>query len=179
MTESYAKALFELASEENICDSVKDELEKIREIIKENPELIRILDCPGIDIKERQNVVSDCFKGANKYILNLLYILTEKCAVHLFPDLAEAYKKASGIEHITAVSAIPMTEKEIQKLELVLQKKRNKKIDLENTVDPSILGGIILRFPDSQVDASLKGRLEKAKYDLHKEKKIWLLKQMI
>ena len=64
-----------------------------------------------------------------------------------------------------------LTADEKKKLELVLQKKRNKKIELENEVDPSILGGIILKFPDSLIDESIRGRLEKAKYDLHKEKK--------
>lgn len=171
MTDKYAKALFELASEENVCDILKNELEEISDVLGENPELIRILDCPGIDIKERQNIINDCFSVYHKYVLNLLYILTEKRAVHLFSNLVDAYKKAYGIEHITAVTAVPMTEKEIRKLELVLQKKRNKNIELENKVDPSILGGIILKFPDSQIDASLKGKLEKAKYDLHKEKK--------
>ena len=171
MTGSYAKALFELASEENICDIIKNELEEIRDIIGGNPELIRLLDCPGIDVKARQNIITDCFKDADKYILNLLYILTEKHQMHLFPSLVDAYKKAFGIEHITAVTAVPMTEDEKKKLENVLLQKRNKKITLENEVDPSILGGIVLRFPDSLIDASLKGGLEKAKYDLHKEKK--------
>ncbi len=171
MTEKYTKALFKLASEENICDIIKNELEEIRDIIGENPELIRLLDCPGIDVSERQNIITECFSVYNKYILNLLYILTEKRQMHLFPSLVDAYKKAFGIEHITAVTAVPMTEDEKKKLENVLLQKRNKKITLENVVDPSILGGIVLRFPDSLIDASLKGGLKKAKYDLHKEKK--------
>ena len=171
MTDNYAKALFELATEENICDILKNELEEIYDILEENPKLIRMLDCPGIDVKERQNIISDCFSVYHQYVLNLLYILSEKRAVHLFPSLLEEYKKACGIEHITAVTAVPMTADEKQKLETVLRKKRNKKIELENAVDPSILGGIILKLPDSQVDASLKGSLIKAKDDLHKEKK--------
>ena len=170
-TSSYAKALFELAFEKNICDMIKNEFEEIRDVIRKNPELIRLLDCPGIDVKERQNIIRDCFKGCHKYVLNLFYILTEKCSVHLFFSLVDAYKKACGTQHVTAVTAVAMTADEKQKLETVLRKKRKKEIELENEVDPSILGGIILRFSDSQTDASLKGRLEKAKYDLHKEKK--------
>ena len=127
-TSSYAKALFELAFEKNICDMIKNELEEIRDVIR-------------------------------------------KCSVHLFFSLVDAYKKACGTQHVTAVTAVAMTADEKQKLETVLRKKRKKEIELENEVDPSILGGIILRFSDSQTDASLKGRLEKAKYDLHKEKK--------
>lgn len=170
MNANYAKALYELAEEENICDLITNEIDEIRDILEETPDLIRILDCPGIDLKERQNIISDCFSGCHKYILNLLYILTEKHSVYLFFSLADAYKKASGTEHITAVTAVSMTKKEIKKLELAL-KKRYKKFHLENEVNPSILGGIILKFPDSQIDASIKGNLEKAKYDLHKEKK--------
>ncbi len=171
MNENYAKALFELAKEENISELIKNELEEIRDILYENPDIIRILDCPGIDVKARQNIITDCFSVYHKYVLNLFYILTEKRSVHLFFSLVDAYKKASGTEHITAVTAVPMTEKEINKLEDVLQKKHKKKFRIKNEVDPSILGGIILKFPDYQTDASLKGQLEKAKYDLHKEKK--------
>ena len=171
MIYSCAKALFELAEEENISEVIKNELEEISHIISENSGIIPILDCPGIDVGERQAIISDCFKGVHQYILNLLYILAEKCRIHLFFSLVSAYKKACGTEHITAVTAVPMTENEMKKLEIILQKKYNKKIELENKVDPSILGGIILKFPDSLTDASLKRRLEKARFDLHKEKK--------
>ena len=171
MTEKYAKALFELAKEENICDIIKNELEQIRNIIVGTPELIRILDCPGIDVEARKKVITDCFGEADKYVLNLLYILTDKRQMHLFFSLVDSYKTACGIEQVTVVTAVPMSKDEKKRLEAVLSKKRRNKIELKNEVDQSILGGVIIRFPDSVTDASLKSRLVKAKYDLHKEKK--------
>ena len=171
---TYAKALFELAAEENICEHIKNELSEISSIIEKNPRAVSLFDCAGINIKNRKTIISDCFKGVHEYIMNLLYILTEKRRMHLFLKCVSAYNKyydnANGIQHVTAVTAVSMTEEEKTKLVYALQKKRGVKIALENVIDPSILGGIILRFPDSQTDASLLGRLKKAKYDLHKEK---------
>ena len=95
--------------------------------------------------------------------------------MHLFLKCIYAYNnqynKIHGIEHVTAVTVIPMTDDEKERLINSLQKRRGTKISLTNVVDPSILGGIILKFPDSLTDVSLRGRLEKVKYDLHKEKK--------
>ena len=171
---SYGKALYELACEDSIEDLVKDELSEISDVFEENPTLTKLLDCPGIDFTKRQDVINDCFSGVNRYILNVLYILTEKHSVHSFFSCVNAYNnqydKEHGIEHVTAVTVIPLTEDEKKRLIHSLEIKRGTKISLENIIDPSILGGIILKFPDSLADASLKGRIRKAKYDLHKEK---------
>lgn len=171
---SYGKALYELACEDSIEDLVKDELSEISDVFGENPTLTKLLDCPGIDFTKRQNVINDCFPDANGYILNVLYIFTEKCAVHLFLNCAHSYNnqydKEHGIEHVTAVTVIPLTEDEKKRLIRSLEIARGTKISFKNEIDPSILGGIILKFPDSLADASLKGRIGKAQYDLHKEK---------
>ena len=171
---SYGKALYDLVREDTIEDLIKDELSEIKKAFFKNPEIVPLLDCPGISFEARQKVISDCFSGAHEYVLNFLYILTEKRTVHLFLNCVDAYNNwydnAHGIEHVTAVTVIPMTDDEKKRLIHSLQKKRGTKISLENEIDTSILGGIILKFPDSFVDSSLKGRLKKAKYDLHKEK---------
>ncbi len=167
---NYGNALYALAAEEKIEDRVKEELAQIKEAIEKNPEFITLLDSPGIELDTRLNIVSDCFTGAHEYLLNFIKILTQERAVHLFNKCISAYNAqydvAHGIEHVTAVTVVPLTDSEKQKLTCSLQQKRGTKIVLENVIDTSILGGIVLRFHDSQTDASLLGRLNKAKDDL-------------
>ena len=68
MNANYAKALYELAEEENICDLITNEIDEIRDILEETPDLIRILDCPGIDLKERQNTGVSLFLQRSKAV---------------------------------------------------------------------------------------------------------------
>lgn len=170
----YGKALYELAREEHLEDRIKDDLSEIRKAILKNPEITLLLDCPGVCLKERCKVISDCFAGAHEYVINFIKILVQNLCMYLFLKCADSYNSrydvAHGIEHITAVTVIPMTDGEKEQLIRSLQKKRGKKIVLKNVIDPSILGGVILKFPDSLADASLLGHLNKAKDDLHKEK---------
>ncbi len=171
---NYGAALYELAREENIEDLIKNELAEITDVFSQNPEIITLLDSSGIKFDTRKKIVTECFGSAHKYALNFLYILTQKRITHLFPECVRIYNEKynidHNIEHITAVTAVPMTDDEKKTLTLMLQKKRRSQVILKNSVEPDILGGIIIRGSDLQTDASLSGRLKRASEALHKEK---------
>ena len=73
------------------------------------------------------------------------------------------YNKEKNIQEITAVTAIPLQGPLFDKLKEKLEQVTGKQVILTNQVDPSILGGVIIRMQDDQVDASVKTRLEDLK----------------
>ena len=73
---------------------------------------------------------------------------------------AALYDEARGIERVEAVTAVAMTEKQLSALTNKLAALTGKSIVIRNTIDPTILGGVVLRYAGTQLDGSLRARLE-------------------
>ena len=163
-SESYGTALFELAHESGVDGRIRDELFGIRASFSGNKDAEKLLDCPGIPLEERQKVVCDALTGAHPFTLNFILILTEARKIRELDACIRVYSaeydKAHGIEHVKAVTALPMNRDELERLRKSLEKKRHTTVILENRVDPDILGGIIIEYPDSRTDASIAGSLD-------------------
>jgi len=161
---TYAHSLFSLAEDENILEQIFDELKILSGIFKENPDYTVLLDSPTVSTEERVALIDEAFKDAGEYVRNFLKILCEKKYIHIFPECVKEYEKQYnkklGIEKVTAITALPLSDDLREKLIKKLEKDTGKKIMLDLKVDKSILGGIILRTENSQTDASVRARLE-------------------
>ena len=164
LSATYAHSLFSLAEEENILDEIFEELTVISGIFKENPDYVVLLDSPTVNSEERCSLIDEAFKDFGEYVRNFLKILCEKKYIHIFGECVKEYEKQYnkklGIEKVTAITAVPLSDTLREKLIKKLEKETGKKIKLELKVDKSILGGIILRTENSQTDASVRARLE-------------------
>ena len=140
------------------------ELHEICRALSENPDYMKVLGMPLIPFEEKEKLIDEAFSGAHEYVLNFLKILVKE---HLRENIEkaaeeyeEAYMKDSGMIRAEAVSAVPLFENELEKINVELEKITGKSVKTENRVDKSLLGGLILRFEGRQIDASLKTRLE-------------------
>lgn len=167
---TYANSLFSLAEDDNLVEKIYEELFEITNIFNDNPDYVTLLDSPTIPSSQRILLIDEAFGGCSEYVLNFIKILCEKRCVHLFSECVKAYEKSYnkklGIEKVTAITAVPMSDEITEKLIAKLEKDYGKKIKLENKVDKSIIGGIILRTENSQTDASLRTRLDAIKAQL-------------
>ncbi|MBQ8765004.1 MAG: ATP synthase F1 subunit delta [Clostridia bacterium] len=167
---TYAHSLFSLAKEENKEQEIFEELTELVGIFTENPEYTVLLDSPTVNVSERCNLVDEAFSACGEYVKNFLKILCEKKYIHIFPECVKEYEKQYnkklGIEKVTAITAVPLSDELREKLIKKLEKDTGKTIALEQRVDKSILGGIILRTENSQTDASVRARLEGIRTEL-------------
>lgn len=167
---TYAHSLFSLAEEENKEQEIFEELRELVGIFTQNPDYMLLLDSPTVNVSERCNLVDEAFSACGEYVKNFLKILCEKRYIHIFPECAREYEKQYnkklGIEKVTAITAVPLSNELREKLIKKLEKDTGKKIALEQRVDKSILGGIILRTENSQTDASVRARLEGIRAEL-------------
>lgn len=170
LAENLAKAFFDLCREEDLDTTVRDELSEINRAFMENGDIVSLLDCPGITLPERQKIACDMLVGAHMYTINLMCILTSNRIVSLFSRIVALYNSyyeiAHGIEHVTAITAAPMTQDQVARLKDVLESKQKKTIVLENKVDRTLLGGIVIKYPDMQTNASVSSELERIKREL-------------
>ena len=160
----YAKALFLLTEEEKTTDTVAGELQTVKTLLCENPRYIKLLDTPALAKEEKLALIDKAFASLREELLNFIKILCEKHAVYLLPRAADAYAalydEARGIERVEAVTAVPMKKAQIDAMAKKLAFMTGKTVIIRNTVDPAVLGGVILRYAGKQLDGSLKARLD-------------------
>jgi F-type H+-transporting ATPase subunit delta len=160
----YGKALFLLTEETRTTKTVAEELLGVKKLLCENPRYIKLLDTPALAKEEKLALVDRAFASLDGNLLNFVKILCEKHAVYQLPRVADVYAalydEARGIERVEAVTAVAMTEKQLSALTNKLAALTGKSIVIRNTIDPTILGGVVLRYAGTQLDGSLRARLE-------------------
>ena len=167
----YAEALFQLSEEENITKEIYNELHDVVEVIKNNKELDNVLKSPLVAKNEKTQLIEALFNNKiNIDLNNFLKILVEKGRISSLKSIELTFKELLNDKHNiiegTVISAIALTEKQVKELEEKLSKKYNKNVTLENEVDQSILGGVLVRLGNTQIDGSVKTRLNNIKDQL-------------
>ncbi len=161
----YGEALYDLAKSENLAQSILQELDVLKISFTQEPDFLRLLSAPNLSKQERCGVLDETLKGkVHPYVLNFLKILTEKGYARHYVDCVEAYRQHyhqdNGILSVKAVTAVPLTEAQSQKLQQKLADLTGKTILLQNRVDPTILGGIRLDYDGKQLDDTVSHRLD-------------------
>lgn len=167
----YAEALFQLSEEENITKEIYNELHNVVDIVKSNKDLDNVLKSPLVAKSEKVQLIETLFNNKiNNNLKNFLKILVEKGRINSLKSIELTYKgllnDKYNILEGTVISAIALTDKKVKELEEKLSKKYNKNVTLENEVDTSILGGVLVRLGNTQIDGSVKTRLDNIKDQL-------------
>lgn len=159
----YSKALFELAVEQDCLESVYEELEQLKEVFQQNPELIKLLSSPAITQAEKLDVISKIF-GTDSVVCDFLCVVTEKNRIPYIIKIAEAfnclYNDYKNIAEITVTTSVPLSDTSRQKLSEKLSNRFGKTVKLIEKIDPSVLGGVIVDYGNTQIDGSIKKRIE-------------------
>lgn len=161
----YGSALFEAGLELNKLDDFHKEINLILDILKREPDLETLLSHPKISKEEKKDILKNVFeKLVSQEMLNFLYIIVDKRREgHLFEigqEFEDLFNKHKNITKVVAITSIPMKDEAQEKLKVTLGEKLRKNIVLENVVDPSILGGVLLKVEDKIIDGSIKSQLE-------------------
>lgn len=167
---NYAEALFELAEEENKLGVIYDELMLINGIIIQNAAYAKIFSSPAVSAEEKTKLISEAFFNADETLLKFLKLLAKNGLVFalssIFKSYEELYFEKCGITVAEAKTAVPMTEEEKKHLIKNLEKKTGKSVRLLNSVDPDIIGGVVLSLDGKMLDASIKTKLNRFKKGL-------------
>ncbi|MBR7161982.1 MAG: ATP synthase F1 subunit delta [Clostridia bacterium] len=160
----YGKALFLLTEEDGTTEAVAEDLQAVRKLLRENPRYEKLLDTPALAKEEKLRLIDRAFSSLHESVRNLTKLLCEKHSVYQLSRVADAYAvlcdEARGIMRAEVLTAVAMTEKQISALTARLSALTGKKVIIQNTVEPGILGGAVLRYAGKQLDGSLKARLD-------------------
>ncbi|MHB0756518.1 ATP synthase F1 subunit delta [Polaribacter sp. M15] len=164
----YAKAILNLAKDSKDDSAVNSDMQLIATTISENPELGVALQSPIIKSADKINVLKATFSNqVNNITLGLFNLLQENKRLSMLESIAKQYTIIFDYYHHIQVAkvttAVPITPAIEQKVLAKIEALTGEKANLENIVNPNILGGFILRVGDVQYDASISNYLSELK----------------
>lgn len=168
----YGKALLELALQEDKDTRIKEELAVATRAINREAGYVTLMDTPSVSTEEKLRLLREAFDGVEPLLLNFLCLLCERRAIHTLSACKAAYDKAYDEAHdilrATAITAVKMEERQCAALEKKLAVLTGKRVILTNELDPTLIGGITLRYGGVQLSDSLRSRLDELHRSLSK-----------
>ena len=160
----YAKAIFELACEDDKLKEYGADLAKVQQLYTQCPELKAYLCNPNIQPEEKKSLLREGFEdGVQEMVLNFLLLLIDKRRMMVFEAISAIFVQLSNEKLGIAVADVTTVEplSETQKAELMekLGRVTGKEVSLREHRDPSLIGGVVVRIGDRRIDGSVKGRL--------------------
>jgi F-type H+-transporting ATPase subunit delta len=177
IAQRYAKALLRAALRVGVADEVFKDAESLLALLSENPYFRNFLLSPQVATEDKHALLDKSLAGrASKLLVELLHILVDKKRIIFVADIAEAYRyfyeKHKGIIEVRAITAVPLEEPLREKLLHALERQTRKTIRLTHSVDPSILGGMIVKLEDKVIDGSVRYQLDQLKRHVKETKVI-------
>ena len=160
----YAKEILETAVSSRNATKVNDDMKMIVDTVSGNTELSDFLASPIIGSDLKMNALSEVFASVENESKSLFKLLQENKRFEILLPIAEQFNaqfdEMNGVEIAKVTTAVPM-DASLEALVLAkIATISDKKITLQNTVDPSIIGGFILRIGDKQYNAAVSNRLQ-------------------
>ncbi|CAM3591966.1 ATP synthase F1 subunit delta [Flavobacterium chungbukense] len=166
----YAKAILDLANSKGVAEAVNNDMKSIASAIETNSELSTFIENPTTKVEVKESALLEVFSDANGVTIGLFHLLFENKRFEILDAIALEYNKlfdeSNGVEVAKVTTAIPMDATLEAKVLEKVTTLSDKKITIENIVDPSIIGGFILRIGDKQYNASVANRLQVLKREL-------------
>lgn len=164
ITNVYARALFEAARDAGTLDATGGDLSAFAGAMRESSELTAVMYNPKIDSRTKKSIVADLTTGGDRIFVNGLNVLIDKLHANLVFDIADQYKRLvkreNRIMEVEITSAVELQEETKAKIRERIEKATSQKVELVETIQEDVIGGLVLRFGDVIVDGSLKARLK-------------------
>lgn len=170
----YSEAIFELAVQEGRVDEFYNEAEVILKEYSENDEISKLLNHPKVSKEDKEHFIENTFGSfLSKEMTGLLVLMVAKDrhkdiveTLNMFMAKVLEYKKI-GTAYVK--TAVPLSEEQKEKvMERLLATTEYKEFRINYTVEPELLGGMVIRINDRVVDSSIKTKLDKLAADLKK-----------
>jgi F-type H+-transporting ATPase subunit delta len=160
----YARSLFEVASEHDKLDVVREQLGQIADAIAESRELQTFFFSPYFSTQEKEEGVDKAITDADETVRNFLRLLLENHRMPVIFRVRREYDRmwedAHDLLSVQITSAVELDPSVAQRIGDEIGRQTGRTVQLTSTVDPDVLGGIVVRVGNSILDASIRTRLE-------------------
>lgn len=166
----YAQALLELAIENNILESVNNDMNYLTQVNDENRDFQLLLSSPIIKTDKKVAVLNEIFGMFETVSSSFIALIAKNGRENILPEIASAFhelvKEKKGIVSITLVSATVLDEKVKQQILDKVQATITGTLEVTEQIDASLIGGFVVKMGDTQIDASVASKLAQLKQRL-------------
>jgi F-type H+-transporting ATPase subunit delta len=168
----YATALFELARDERCIDAVRAELDRFEAMLAENADLMRLVRSPVFSAEEQLRALTAVLDhaGISGISAKFLKVLTANRRLFVVTDVIRAFRalvaKFRGEATADVTVAEKLGDKNLDALKTALKSVTGKDVTLNVKVDPSIIGGLVVKLGSRMVDSSLRTKLNSIKHSM-------------
>lgn len=168
----YAKALLELAIENNNVDAVSGDMNYLLSANNETRDFQLLLNSPIIHADKKIAIFAELFDQFEQVTKSFVNLITKNGRENFLPEIAEAFdaqvKAYKGIIPVTIVTAAPMSQQTKDMILSKIQSTVTGTLEVTEKVDPSLIGGFVVRMDDKRIDASVASQFTNLKQRLTK-----------
>ncbi len=173
VAKKYAHALLLSVVDKGMIDVAYDQFKSLKKLITKDKSLVNFLSAPQVLDENKLSLVRDVFSSRmEKLFVEFLVVLVDKNRINFLPEVIDEFTRLieaeRGIGRITVITAIPLIDSERANLKDKLHAKTNLEIILEEKVDPSIIGGMIVILHNEIIDGSVSHGLNAVEEQLAK-----------
>ena len=162
----YAKALFELAGEQNIREQVFNDMTLLAQVCRDSKDFRKMVQSPLIRFDKKNAIIKNLF-GQHFHKVTLAYtdIVTRKRRENILDEIAEQYtvlyREWKGIKTAHLSTAVEPDDKMLELIKQILKKQFNAEIELITEIRPELIGGFLLSVEDRQLDATILKKINR------------------
>jgi F-type H+-transporting ATPase subunit delta len=170
VSRTYATALFEAAQDKGRLEQVREELHEFVTALQEVPELAALLRNPELDSHSKAEAFDSILAGADEVFRNFLRILTEKGRAAQIEEIAREFEALWAAEqqvlNVELTTAYELSDADAREIVRQIEQASGRTVEATRSVDPNLIGGIVLTAGSLRVDSSVRGRLERLRREL-------------
>ena len=161
----YANAVFDLARDGNAVDAVEKDLLSLRSMMGQSADLTRVIRSPAFTKDEQAKALTAILAkmGASRLTEKFILLIASKRRLFILPDIIRAFERMvarqRGEVQAQVTSARSLSDAEIGELKAVLKSRLGREPRLETKVDPTLLGGLVVKVGSRMIDSSLRTKL--------------------
>jgi F-type H+-transporting ATPase subunit delta len=164
----YAQALFQIARAEGALEAVEDELFRFARILENETQLREALTDPSLPPEQRSKMIVELLGNkATPHTVNVIAFVVQQGRARELTKIIDSLVQLAAEERKKAVaevrSAVPLDEAQREKLKDAITRATGKQVELKVLVDPTVIGGLLVRVGDQVFDGTVRRRLEMAK----------------
>ena len=166
----YAKALLELAVEQNKLDQVSADMRALSSANNDTKEFQSFLDSPVINAEKKNCIFGELFGQFDVLTSSFIHLITKNGRESLLPQIAASFDaqlmEHRGITPVTLISAQPLDKATKAAIVAKVQATVKGELAVDEQIDASLLGGFVVRMGDNRIDASVANQLKNLKQRL-------------
>ncbi|HEY2326013.1 MAG TPA: F0F1 ATP synthase subunit delta [Gaiellaceae bacterium] len=166
----YARALFGAAQEQGKLADVHQQAQQLRDAVAQADDLRALLDNPEVESSVKGDVLAKISAGGDELIVNFVRVIAEKGRAAELPQIVDELDTLVAAEEkvldVELTTAHELTDEFFESVVDRIEKASGRQVQASRSVDPELIGGIVLQAGSLRLDASVRGRLERLRHEL-------------